>query len=207
VASDARERVTIDLRGLGTALQARAMAEHSTSAAIARRALVAWLQSPVAQAELFAQAATPLSAPAGLQSPAPADGAPTKVTLRLPAHQGRDLAGRARQAGVTQGAYVAGLLNGLAPSPQAPDHGQAVTALLASTDQLAVLAADINGFMRALRRGSAAELEPYRASVMSLVGDVRAHLAAAARLMAELQPGRKPAGPARSRPFKPRRST
>ena len=71
----------------------------------------------------------------------------------------------------------------------------AIGALLTSTDQLAVLSADLNAFMRLLGRGNPAALEPYRASVMSLNRDVLSHLAAASRLMSELKPARaKPCG-------------
>lgn len=204
MASDSRQRVTIELRGLGAALQARAVAEHSTVAALARRALVAWLQTPPAQDELFASHADTPSIPLA-SLPAPRGDALTKVTLRMPARSARNLAVRARQADVSQGDYVARLLDELLPPPQAPDHAQAVAALLASTDQLAVLASDINAFMRALRTGSGAALEAYRASVMSLGDDVRIHLGAAAALMAELKPSRKSVGTTRTRSVKPRR--
>lgn len=46
VAHDPRERVTIDLRGLGTAVQLRAAAERTTVAALARRAIAVMLDAP-----------------------------------------------------------------------------------------------------------------------------------------------------------------
>ncbi len=100
------------------------------------------------------------------------------------------LATRAHSADVSQGAYVAGLLDNAPPPPLPSDHRAAIGALLTSTDQLAALSADLNAFMRLLGRGNPAALEPYRASVMSLSRNVQVHMAAASRLMSELKPPR-----------------
>ena len=187
MAHDPRERVTIDLRGLGAEVQLRAAAERTTVAALARRAIAAMLDTPASQAELFSAVA---AAPR-----VPPDGLPVKVTVRMLATHAVTLATRAHSAGVSQGAYVAGLLDNAPPPPQPPNHHEAIGALLTSTDQLAVLSADLNAFMRLLGRGNPAALEPYRASVMSLNRDVLSHLAAASRLMSELKPVRaKPCG-------------
>jgi hypothetical protein len=184
VTCDVRERVTIDLRGLGAALQARATAEHSTVAALARRAIVATLDKPQAQATLFAAE--------GAESPPspPFDRQVVKVSVRLSAEHAVTLATRAREADFSQGAYIAGLLDGAPPAPTPPDHREAIAALLASTDQLAATSADINAFLRLLGRVSRTELEPYRARVLSLVEDVRGHLELASRLMTALAPPR-----------------
>ena len=188
MARDPRERVTIDLRGLGAAVQLRAAAERTTVAALARRAIAVMLDASAPQAELF-------SAVAAAAPRVPPDGLPVKVTVRMSAAHAVTLATRAHSADVSQGAYVAGLLDNAPPPPQPPNHHEAIGALLTSTDQLAVLSADLNAFMRLLGRGNPAALEPYRASVMSLNKDVQDHLAAASRLMSELKPARvKPCG-------------
>ena len=183
MAHDPRERVTIDLRGLGAAVQLRAAAERTAVAAIARRAISAMLDASAPQAELF-------SAVAAAAPRVPPDRLPVKVTVRMSATHALTLATRAHSADVSQGVYVAGLLDNAPPPPQPPDHRAAVGALLSSTDQLAVLSADLNVFMRLLGRGNPAALEPYRASVMSLKRDVLGHLAAASRLTSELKPRR-----------------
>ena len=188
MAHDPRERVTIELRGLGAAVQLRAAAERTTVAALARRAIAVMLDAPAPQAELF-------SAVAAAAPRVPPDGLPVKVTVRMSATHAVTLATRAHSADVSQGAYVAGLLDNAPPPPQPPNHHEAIGALLTSTDQLAVLSADLNAFMRLLGRGNPAALEPYRASVMSLKTEVQGHLAAASRLMSELKPARaKPCG-------------
>ena len=58
---------------------------------------------------------------------------------------------------------------------------------MTSTDRLAALSADLNAFMRLLGRTPRSELEPYRASIRSLAGDVNVHLASAAALVAALR--------------------
>jgi hypothetical protein len=108
-----------------------------------------------------------------------------KVTLRLPAAHTVMLARRARAADVSQGTYVAGLIDGV-PPPVAVDRREAMAALLRSTDQLAVINTDLNTFMRLLRQGESAQLEAYRAGVMSLSDDVRGHLTVAGRFLSDV---------------------
>ena len=181
--NDPRERVTIDLRGLSAAVQSRAAAKRTSVAALARRAITAMLDAPASQAELFSTVAA--AAPR-----VPPDGLLVKVTVRMSPTHAVTLATRAHSADVSQGAYVAGLLDNAPPPPQPPDHRVAIGALLTSTDQMAALSADLNAFMRLLGRGNPAALEPYRASVMSLNKSVQGHLVAASRLMSELKPPR-----------------
>ncbi|MDH4390257.1 MAG: hypothetical protein QE285_02385 [Aquabacterium sp.] len=170
-----RDRITVDLRGLRPQVQAQAAMHQMTAAALVRRAVTAMLDD------------TPSDA--GNSGPIDsASGNPVvKVTLRLPVAHAVLLASRARRADVSQGSYVARLIDGTPAQPLAPDHTQAVAALMASTDRLAALSADLNAFMRLLGRAPRSELEPYRASIRSLANDVRVHLASAAALVAALR--------------------
>ena len=113
VAHDPRERVTIDLRGLGAAVQLRTATERTTVAALARRAIAVMLDAPASQTELF-------SAVAAVAPRVPTDGLPVKVTVRMSATHAVTLATRAHSADVSQGAYVAGLLDNAPPPPQHP---------------------------------------------------------------------------------------
>jgi hypothetical protein len=180
MAQPARDRVTVDLRGLGDRVRSHAGAQQLSTGAFVRLAVLSQLKV----GDLAA--ATELAEPAGPV---------VKVTLRLSDHHAALLARRARLADVSQGAYVAGLIDGTPPPPLPPDHSQTIAALVRSTDQLAVLGSDINGFLRALRSGHLDRLEPYRRSVMSLGDDVRQHLATAAALLKSLRTTR----PARKR--------
>ncbi len=170
-----RDRVTVDLRGIRPQLQGHAAKRRMTAAALVRRAVTAMLDD----------------APSDAGNSGPIDSASgaavVKATLRLPVTQAVVLASRARVAHVSQGAYVARLIDGTPAPPRAPDHAHAVAALMASTDRLAVLSADLNAFIRLLGRAPMSELEPYRASIRSLADDVRAHLASAAALVAALR--------------------
>jgi hypothetical protein len=170
-----RDRVTIDLRDIRPQLQAQAAKRQMTAAALVRRAVMAMLDdAPCAEGD---------SGPIDSASGTPV----VKVTLRLPVAHALLLASRARLADVSQGMYVARLIDGTPAQPRAPDHAQAVSALMASTDRLAALSADLNAFMRLLGRTPRSELEPYRASIRSLASDVHVHLAAAAALVAALR--------------------
>jgi len=68
------------------------------------------------------------------------------------------------------------------------DRREAITALLRSTDQLAVISTDLTTFMRLLRQGKSdsPQLEGHRAGLMSLSNDLRGHLAVAGRFLSEL---------------------
>ncbi len=170
-----RDRVTIDLRGIKPQLLAQAARRQMTAASLVRRAVLAMLEEKSPGADDI----RPLDAASGAKA--------VKVTLRLSVCHAVVLASRSRVADVSQGSYVARLIDGTPAQPQAPDHMRAVAALMASTDRLAALSADLNAFMRLLGRTPRSELEPYRASIRSLTDDVRVHLAAAAALVAELR--------------------
>ena len=170
-----RDRVTVDLRGIRPQLQAQAAKRQMTAAALVRRAVTAMLDG----APCDAGESKSIDSVSGTQV--------VKVTLRLPAANAVMLASRARGADVSQGSYVARLIDGTPAQPRAPDHARAVAALMASTDRLAALSADLNAFMRLLGRTPRSELEPYRASIRSLADDVRVHLASAAALVAALR--------------------
>ncbi len=175
-----RDRVTIELRGMRERLQALAEERKMTVAALVRKATVALLDDEPGAADIACNS-----------TPTVSRGGVIKVTLRLSAKHVAALANRARAADISQGAYVAGLIDGMPPNPLPPDHTQAVAALGGSTNQLAAMSADLNAFMRLLVRGSSPEIERYRAGILSLADDVRSHLALAALLVAELKSARR----------------
>jgi hypothetical protein len=117
-------------------------------------------------------------------------GKTVKVTLRFSAGHAVLLASRARRADVSQGAYVASLIDGTPAAPKAPGHGRAVSALQTSSDRLAAMNADLNAFMLLVGRAPSSEFDRYRASIQSLREDVRQHLTASAQLIAELRAAR-----------------
>jgi hypothetical protein len=177
---NARDRVSVDLRGLGDRLRAQAQRQQTTPAALTRRAVRLLLNHQLGGEQ--PAIAEPVQHPArGIE----------KVTLRVSGAHATSLTTRARAADMSQGDYVASLLDGVAPAAMPADHASAVKALMASTDRVAAMSADLNAFLRILGRASVPQLEPYRASITSLTKDVRQHLAVAAALVAELRPARR----------------
>jgi hypothetical protein len=183
VPNPARDRVTIDLRGVGQRMRAQAAARRMTTGAFVRRAIVLQLDDVVRA-----------SAPA-----APVTGGPiVKVTLRLSAAHAVALATRARQADTSQGAYVAGLLDGCPPAPVPPDRAGAIAALVASTDKMAVLSTDISALTRLLRQGNVPAAARYPERLDDLFVEVRQHLKQAAELFGDAIPARRHGAAGRS---------
>jgi hypothetical protein len=176
-----RDRVTIDLRGLREPLQTRALVNQMTPAALVRQAVLAYL--------------APKS---GDQKPDPKplkyvrEEQIVKVTLRLPAGHAALMNFQARIANVSKSIYVAALIEG-APPPR--NHAQAVAALQASTNKLAVVSTDLSAYLRILhmvKPGASQELDRYQASIDTLNKDIRHHLDTASALVAELRATRRP---------------
>lgn len=176
-----RERVTIDLRGIGPRLHAHAAARGQTAASVVRAAVVAMLDAE----------GTCEEPGVGVE---PVDARAVKVTVRLGVLQAVRLAHCARRAGVSQGTYLAGLLDGMPPSPRPIDHGAAVAALADSTHKVAAMSTDLHGFIRLMSYGKSDEAEKYRSTLMSLAKDVRLHMEVASRLMVELTARRQSNG-------------
>jgi len=169
-----RERVTIDLRGLSSALKEHAKARHLTTSEAARLAVAAAIET----------------SPCGLEVE-PSAGAdadprrPLKLTMRLQRSVADRLTTRARGCGLSYGAYLTTLIDATPAPPLA-----AVAALNASTDQLAVVSADLNEVIRLLRdRQLPAEKEVDESTRRTLEG-LRKHLDLASRVVADLRPAR-----------------
>jgi len=175
-----RDRVTIDLRGLREPLQTRARVNQMTPAALVRQAVLAYL--------------APKS---GDQKPDPKplkyvrEEQVVKVTLRLPAGHAALMNYQARIANVSKSIYVAALIEG-APPPR--NHAQAVAALQASTNKLAVISTDLSAYLRILhmvKPGASQELDRYQAGMDTLNKDIGRHLNTASALVAELRATRR----------------
>ncbi len=180
--SSRRDRVSVDLRSIGPRLRTQAARQGIAPAALLRKAALALLDDEPETA----------GASSSVNQPRPIRAHPVvKVTLRIPDAQAALLNARARSAEMAQGTYVCALIDGMTPAPLPADHALSVRALSASTDRLATLSADLNAFSRMIGRVPNEQLEPYRASLRSLVGDVRKHLVLSAVLIAELKPAQK----------------
>jgi len=174
MAGAARERMIVDLGGLAPALRAHAKARHLTVTQAARLAVAAVLE--------------PAPVDAGVQPESEPDSTAdrtVKLTIRLRRGVADQLTARARDCGLSHGAYLTTLIDAAPAPPLAM-----VKALSASTDQLAVVAADVNEVIRLLRRDTSPSQEMLGTSVRSIVLDTRRHLDLASRVVAELRPAR-----------------
>lgn len=171
-----RDRVTVDLRGVGERLRSQAAARRMTTGAFVRRAVLLQLED------------TALASAEPMPS-MPSAGEPlVKVTLRMSAAHVVALATRARRADISQGAYVAALLEGHPPPPVPSDRKEAIAALVASTDQLAALGTDIRALTRFLSQSHIAAATRYRQRLDDVFIEVREHLLLAGQMLGSTPP-------------------
>jgi hypothetical protein len=166
--------VTIDLRGLASALKQHANARHLTVSDAARLA--------VAEA-LGTASCSPEVSPSG--EPDADRGQWTKLTIRLRRSVAERLTTPARACGLSHGAYLTTMIDGTPAPPLA-----AVTALNASTDQLAVVSADLNEVIRLLRDRQLPADKEVDEFTRKILEALRKHLDLASRVVADLRPAR-----------------
>ena len=181
-----RPRLSIDLRAHGPALEALAQSRRIPLAALTRMALAEWLASRAAAGEVRAADASPATPLMASQ-----DEGLAKVTLRLPTTSAARLAREARAAEMSQGLYVARLLEGL-PPPLAPaDSQESRRALLNSTATLAALCSDLQALERSLSKARWIDPAAYKTATDSVPVAVSRHLALASSLLASMAGSRR----------------
>jgi hypothetical protein len=175
-------RLMLNLGLLGPRLRAHAQRLGTSMSVLVRRATLKMLDEDLAP-----------SAPAIGGQPFEHSTRNLHFHLNLPEACHAELTARARAADMTRGEFVWSLLKGISPAALPPDHATAVQALRVSTDRLAMVATDLNEFLRLLTRTAATntELSPYQASIKSLNHSVAEHLKVASVLIAELKPYRR----------------
>lgn len=172
MAGSSRDRVTIDLRGIGDAVRTAAVGRGQTVAAFARQALVASTDSQALAIER-------------LDLPASSSRSVAKLHLRMDEREAEVLILKARALGLSYGEYVGRLVTGTPlPAPVAQRDADR-TALRRSCDQLAALAGDINALIRLIRLAKGAEAaRQFGDRMRGLESDVRQHIDLASRLVA-----------------------
>jgi hypothetical protein len=168
-----RDRVTINLCGIGDAARAAAQARVTPLAVLARQALIAALSGE--------EAAMPPSA-----EPSPDAGGRIKLSVRLSAEDSDRLAAQAGALGLSQARLVALLIRRAELPLPAAERRAELAALRASNDQLAAVAADVSLVVRTLSRPDLAALAPFRQRMLNLDADIGHHLQAAAALLARI---------------------
>ncbi len=152
-----RDRVTVDLRGIGDVVRSAAACRGMCVAQLVRRALVMSL-------DLRATAAV-ASMKSGSDGQTP-DHMPTretaKLTLRLPQAHADALMLNAGALGLSYGDYVGRLVAGSRlPQPVAERQADRA-ALLASNDRMATLSTDLVALVTLLRQSKVEQARPYR---------------------------------------------
>lgn len=171
MAAAPRDRVGVDLRGIGDAVRAAAHGRQVTLATFARDAIVEALRSQAPSTE-------PSLGTASREQQT------VKVTLRLKDCDAEVLVLKSAALGLSYGAFVARLVGGTPLPALALDRAADRAALLKSADRLALLALDLHGLTRLLRVVNQAGVEDCCASAMAIAADVRRHLDLASKVLA-----------------------
>ena len=178
MARRSRDRVTIDLCGIGDAARAAAQGRDTTLAVFARQALIAALPSNVGALLPHAE---PRGEPAGT----------IKLSVRLSPDDSALLATQAAMLGLSQARLIAQFIRRAELPPRSIERDADRRALRASTEQLAALSVDLQQFMRLLRHGYSA-VERYRQRIESVDTDIRVHLDRASAFLADDRRGASP---------------
>jgi hypothetical protein len=183
------EFVTVDMRGLKAALVARAQAQRVSVSVVVRAAV---------ERELGLVDAT--TEPEGAIRTAASAGSIAKLSIRLTSGEAEQLDAGARRAGLSRGAFLAGLLaNVPSLSGSSGSRLDCLAALTASSAELSTLSRDIHRLTALLRQGEVGPAQQYRRMLDTLGDDVRAHLSLAAGVLADLRPARPAARCSESR--------
>jgi hypothetical protein len=116
-----------------------------------------------------------------------------KVSLRMRRREASRMDAGARAAGLSRGAYLAGLVDGipvLASGGGRPAH---ISALTTSCAELSTLSRNVHQLTALLRAGNVQQALLYRDMLDRLADEVRAHLGVAAQVVMELRPSRRTA--------------
>ena len=183
------EFVTVDMRGLKAALVTRAQAQGVSLSVLVRGAV---------ERELGLVDA--LKEPEGAMRPALSLGLTVKLSIRLKSGEAEQLDAGARRAGLSRGAFLAGLLaNVPSLTGDSASRVNCIAALTASSAELSTLSRSIHRLTALLRQGEVGPAQQYRRLLDTLDDDVRAHLSLAAGVLADLRPARPSVGRGESR--------
>lgn len=173
------EFVTVHMRGLKSALTARAESERVSVSLLVRRALERELRLAEASAR-----AEPLAEFSASVTPI------VKLSIRLPRRDAEQLKTAAREAGLSHGALIIALLVQAKSPADAASHRDRVAALTSSCAELSTLGRNIGQLCSILIHGDVKAAKEYRRMLDKLGGEVRAHLRLAAEALALLPPVR-----------------
>lgn len=172
-----RDRISVDLRGLKAPLFERARARGVSPSGLVREALIDALgrTEPSSLDHVAASARLPMEDR-------------VRLSLRMRREEASATLAAARQAGLSPGAFVAGLVAGVPALLGGASRDAHIAALIASSAELSTLSRDIHHLTSLLRQGNVRAAQEYRGRLDTLAGDVRKHLSLASGVLADLRP-------------------
>ena len=173
-----RDRISVDLGGLKTALFERARACGISPSKLVRDALV----------DALGQTGTSGEGAAAGAALMPDDR--MRLSLRMSRADAAATLVAARRAGLASGAFVAGLVADVPAFSSGLSRADYIAALIASSGELSTLSRDIRHLTKLLREGNVYAALEYRDMLMALDGDIRRHLMLASGVLADLRPRR-----------------
>jgi hypothetical protein len=181
MSTSSHDFVTVDMRGLKAALVACA-AQRRVSVSVLVRKAVELDIGHVAGAD-----GQPEDQPYGSAE----RDAWVKLSLRMRRCEASNLDAGARAAGMSRGAYLAGLVNGIPVLASGGARPELVSALTRSCAELSTLSRNLHQLTALLQVGNVSQALLYRDLLDNLADEVRAHLCVAAQVLTELRPARR----------------
>ena len=173
-----RDRISVDLHGLRAALFERARASGISPSKLVRDALVDALGQTGTSREGAALGAALLRDER------------IRMSLRMSRADAGATLVAARRAGLAPGAFVASLVADVPALSAGSSRADHIAALIESSAGLSTLSRDIRYLTKLLREGNVHAALEYRDMLMTLDGDIRAHLTLASGVLADLRPRR-----------------
>ena len=169
------EFVTVDMRGLKAVLVTRARERRESVSVVVRAAVAKALQ-----ADSDASGRPAALSLASVSST-------VKISIRLTIDEAARLDGGARAAGLSRGAFLSGLIDGVSvlASGGRTDH---LAALIASNAELSTLARNVRHLATLLGRSEMRAAQQYRSMLDTLAGDVDRHLKLAGETLTRMRP-------------------
>lgn len=179
--TQSRERISVDLQGLKTALLERSKALGVSPSALMRKTLEQALGVP-AEADQGANHRPHLKR----------SGERARLCMRMGHDDAMAVLAAARRAGMSPGDYVAGLVAGVPVLLNGGSRAEHIAELTGSNFEMSSLSRNIHALTRLLTQANVQQARVYRDMLDTLDGDVRRHLVLAAEVLAALGKPRQP---------------
>ena len=182
-ASTSRDLLTVDLRGMKAALLEGARVRGVLPSDFVRASLADALGLPEA---------TPVRRTP--RSPSIAQGQKARLSLRMTLDQATEILAHAKAAGLSPGAYVAGLVAEIPMVTGGAAPAEHLAALVSSTAEMSTLARHLGRLGDVLRAGSSQAGCEHHQLLSSAAEHARRHIALASAVLADMRPRRSNPG-------------